>query len=79
MLDADIKLLEDAKRSGRNDKMFTSNVNVSKAIKAYDSALSDIDDNKVNTDIFFERHGSICNLLEDTCKNSRFSSYRKNG
>ena len=41
-VDKDIKSLEDANCTDRKYVMFASNVNISKALKAYDSTLSEL-------------------------------------
>ena len=65
MLEGDNKLLEDVNRSDRKDTMFASSVYVSKALKAYDSALSKLDEDRVKPNIVFERNKAICNVQED--------------
>ena len=64
-IDKDIKTLEDVKRSDRIEKMFVCIVNISKALTAYDSVLSELVEKKVNIDIVFERNEEVCNFLEE--------------
>ena len=65
LIDEDIKTLEDVKRSDRIEKMFVYIVNISKALTAYDSVLSELVENKMNSNIVFERNEEVCNFLED--------------
>lgn len=65
LLDLDYKLLEDAKKDGRKEIMFASDVQVTKNFQGYESRLSDLKEDYIKPRISFERNKKLTDLHSD--------------
>ena len=65
VVESDCKLLEDAKRDGRKDMMFTADVLVSKVIQGYESKLGKIEKCAEKPSLAFERNKTLDNLINE--------------
>ena len=85
ILEADHKLLQDAKNQDGNTFMFTADIQVSKCLQDYNDRLSDIDNDAINTLINFEKNAKLAKLLTEIdslgslnrCSASKLKSGRK--
>lgn len=68
MLDSDYKLLEDAKLDGRKEKMFVSEVQVSKAIQLCEIRLADLEKDDIRPCMSFKRNKKLADLESNTIK-----------
>ena len=62
VVESDCKLLEDAKRDGRKEMMFTADIRVSSALQGYEDKLGELEK---NVDKPFERNQTIADLITD--------------
>ena len=65
MLDADCKILAKAKADGRNQVMFTAEVQTSKTIRDCESRLADLTKNITELTLSFEKNKKLEDLLTD--------------
>ena len=65
VVESDCKLLEDAKRDGRKDMMFTADVLVSKVIQGYESKLGELEKCVEKPSLAFERNKTLDNLITE--------------
>ena len=65
MLDADYKILAKAKSDGRNQVMFTAEVQTSKTIRDCASRLADLEKDITELILFFEKNKTLEDLLTD--------------
>ena len=65
VVESDCTLLEDAKKDGRNDMMFTADVLVSKVIQGYESKLGELEKCAEKPSLAFERNKALDNLITE--------------
>ena len=65
VVESDCKLLEDAKRDGRKEIMFTADVQVSKVIQGYKSKLGELETGAEKPSLAFERNKTLDNLINE--------------
>ena len=65
VVESDCKLLEDAKRNGIKESMFTADVQVSKVLQGYQSKLGELEKGAEKPNLAFERNKTLDDLITE--------------
>lgn len=64
-LDLEYTLLKDAKKNGRKEIMFASDVQMKRVLRGYEGMLSEIEEDYIKPSLFFERNWRLSELEND--------------
>ena len=81
MIELDYKLLEEAKYDNKTEKMFASDVKISKNLSEYKAVLDDLKSNFERSDLYFQRNSKLVEMQQTidsigSLKEKGFVSYK---
>ena len=65
VVDSDCKLLEDAKKNGRKEIIFTADIRVSKALQGYENKLGEFEKNVDKSKLAYKKNITLANLITE--------------